>query len=284
MTDSSPVLAQAWAAQTTASAAAAVTVRTLQEVADLAQVRELFEQIWRPTNTGPTFGVDLLRALGTSGNYVAGAFQGGDLVGASMGFFAAPAEATLHSHITGVGAAVRGGRVGFALKVHQRAWALAQGVRRITWTFDPLVARNAYFNIGKLGVEPVSYLEDFYGPLQDGINAGTASDRLYVHWPLEQAEVADACAGQPARITVPDGAEVALGRSPDGRPEPGPAGTETVLVAVPADIEKTRAADPQTATSWRLALREVLGGLLADGARIVGFEASGHYVVRRARR
>ena len=71
------------------------------------------------------------------------------MVGASAGFFTAPPDAVLHSHITGVAPGQHRG-IGFPLKVHQQAWALACGVPEVVWTFDPLVARNAWFNLAKL--------------------------------------------------------------------------------------------------------------------------------------
>ena len=74
--------------------------------------------------------------------------------------------------------------VGYALKLHQRAWALQRGIATITWTFDPLVRRNAYFNLAKLGVRATRYLPNFYGAMQDPINAGDDTDRLLVDWDL----------------------------------------------------------------------------------------------------
>ena len=67
----------------------------------------------------------------------------------------------------------------------------------IVWTFDPLVARNAWFNLARLGALPTGYLEDFYGPMTDAINAGMASDRLLLTWRLDDPAVAAACAGRP---------------------------------------------------------------------------------------
>ena len=72
-----------------------------------------------------------------------GAFAGTRMVGASAGFFSAPPDPALHSHITGVAPGGQHRGIGFALKLHQRAWALARAVPVIVWTFDPLVARNA---------------------------------------------------------------------------------------------------------------------------------------------
>ncbi|MFE7121245.1 GNAT family N-acetyltransferase, partial [Streptomyces sp. NPDC057654] len=103
---------------------------------------------------------------------------------------------------------------------------------------------------------------------------------LLVTWPLEAPETVAACAGRPA---APDtaGAVTGLSVSPAGRPVRGTLDGPAVLVAVPEDIEKLRAADPACGASWRSALREVLGGLLADGARVTGFDRTGGYIVER---
>ncbi|MEV4251230.1 hypothetical protein AB0J63_48570 [Streptosporangium canum] len=81
-------------------------------------------------------------ALSHSGNYVVGAYSGEQLVGAAAGFFGAPVS--MHSHVTG---ALPGHEAGYALKLRQREWALARGLQRITWTFDPLICRDAYVNL-----------------------------------------------------------------------------------------------------------------------------------------
>src|SRR5262245_50269041 len=166
-----------------AALSAGVTVRALSDLAELEQVVELLSGIWgRPEN--PPMTLELLRAFTKAGNYVGGAFEDGRLVGACVGFFHAPNEDTLHSHIAGVSRTASGRSIGFALKLHQRAWALAHGVAEIAWTFDPLVARNAYFNLAKLGAVPTEYLTNFYGAMSDDINGADDSDRLLVRWRL----------------------------------------------------------------------------------------------------
>jgi predicted GNAT superfamily acetyltransferase len=245
-------------------------IRELTSLADFAAVARLFDEIWRPGPDERTVTVDLLRALTKAGNYVAGAFDGDRLAGAALGFFGPPATGTLHSHIAGVSPAARG--LGFALKLHQRQWALDRGVTTIAWTFDPLVSRNAYFNLAKLGATPVEYLANFYGLMSDEINAGDDSDRLLVHWDLRRP-----VGGAALDLSK---AVVALDRSGE-LPLPGSADGETVLIAVPADIEKLRTADPPAARAWRRALRAVLQPLLASGACVAGFDRSGWYVVTR---
>jgi predicted GNAT superfamily acetyltransferase len=260
---------EATRAAVAAAAAADVVVRELCQMERLKAAQRLFEEVWRPAEGGPSpMTGELLRALAHARCYVVGAFAGARLVGASAGFFTAPPEPALHSHITGVAPGREHRGVGFALKVHQRAWALARGLDTVVWTFDPLVARNAWFNLAKLGATPTGYLEDFYGPMTDAINAGTASDRLLLTWWLQDPAVAAACAGTPRQPPVPPGAEPALDAGPDLEPVARTTGAPAVTVAVPPDIERL---DPERRRAWRAAVRQALGGRLAKGAVVTGF-------------
>jgi predicted GNAT superfamily acetyltransferase len=262
-----------------------VHIRNLVELDDLEQVYRLYDQIWRPDPANPPITTEFLRALAHSGNYVAGAYLGTDLVGACAGFFASPAGHTLHSHVTGVATGLHGRNVGFALKTHQRAWALERGISVITWTFDPLVCRNAYFNVAKLGARPRTYLPNFYGKMRDGINGDGDSDRLLVEWPLTDAGVDRACRGEPAYSDAASlrtaGAQVALDADSRGLPVTADTQSKTVLVRVPRDIEALRLSAGPGPRQWRVAVRQVLGGLLDNGGAVTGFDRSGWYVIRR---
>jgi len=269
-----------------AAQAAGVSVRALTDLADLERVVALLSDIWgRPEN--PPMTLELLRAFTKAGNYVGGAFEDGRLVGACVGFFHAPNEDTLHSHIAGVSRSASGRSIGFALKLHQRAWALAHGVAEIAWTFDPLVARNAYFNLVKLGAVPTEYLTNFYGAMSDDINGADDSDRLLVRWRLLDPRVELACAGGGAGAVADEelaaGAVVALGIGSGGRPDPGRLDGATSLVAVPHDIERLRVTEPELAWQWRSAVRHTLSTLVSRGDRIDGFDKTGWYVVRSGR-
>jgi predicted GNAT superfamily acetyltransferase len=251
-----------------AAGAAGVVIHELRRHEERKAARRLFEDVWRPeVGDPPPMTAELLRALGHAGNYVVGAFAGARMVGASAGFFTAPPECALHSHITGVAPGEEHRGIGFALKLHQRAWALARGVPLVVWTFDPLVARNAWFNLAKLGALPTAYLEDFYGPMTDAVNAGTASDRLLLAWRLGDPAVAAACAGRP-RQPPPVQAEAALAVGPDREPVATATDAAAVTVAVPPELE---ALGPQLRRAWRTAVREALGGRLAAGAAVTGF-------------
>jgi predicted GNAT superfamily acetyltransferase len=286
-----PVRRIVGAANDAASAAAkasGVQIRELSELADLQRFCALVDEIWHPKPGNEPVTAEFLRALAHAGNYVAGAFLGDGLVGVSVGFFASPAARAMHSHLAGVSSRLPGKHIGFALKLHQRAWALSRGVTAITWTFDPLVCRNAYFNIAKLAARPVEYLPDFYGAMEDDINSGDDSDRLLVHWSLADDSVARASRGVSSGADAGDlraaGAVVALDCDPSGFPatvDTGDSTASTVLVGVPQNIETTRRDNREAAQQWRRAMRQVLGGLMADGGRVTGFDRSGWYVVER---
>ena len=285
LSDEHAVADQALVAAEAAARSAGVRIRELREIAELEEVVRLYDGIWRRSGASP-INTELLRAFAKAGNYIAGAFDGPALVGACVGFFSAPADGALHSHIAGVSTAVRGRAVGFALKQHQRAWALRRGVAVIAWTFDPLVSRNAWFNLVKLSAAPVEYLTNFYGGMRDGINGSDDSDRLLVHWNLAAPAVIAAAQGsnRPADAVreEADGAVVALGVSSVGSPVRGPLDGMVSLVAVPPDIEAMRVSDPDRAREWRVGVRDTLDTLMATGGTLTGFDRAGWYVVHRS--
>ena len=249
---------------------AQVEVRLLAGLAELLPVDDLFVEVWGPGTE--RMGIELLRALSHGGGYVAGAFRGDELVGASVAFVGDHRGPALHSHQTGVSPAAQGLGVGRALKFHQRDWALARGLDLITWTFDPLVRRNAWFNLGTLGARPDEYLVDFYGAMSDGINVGDESDRLYACWRLSRRQASPTAAQLSA-------AEVVVAEE-GGRPVVTSSDARFVLIGTPLDIERLRRTDPAASREWRLALREHLGRAIARGS-VVGFTESGEYVVDR---
>jgi predicted GNAT superfamily acetyltransferase len=255
----------------------AVVVRTLDRIADIAAAEALFAATW-PGQPPATAG--LMRAIEHAGGYVAGAYLGDTLVGAAAAFLASHPIPGLHSHVAAVTPAARGRGVGYALKVHQRAWAAEHGLQAVTWTFDPLVRRNAWFNIGKLGAGIAEYLVDFYGRMDDGINDGDESDRLLAVWPVEGGDGHD-------RIGLHDHGEVGVVlEEVDGRPVVRQAGEHgvggaLVSVATPPDVETLRRTDPALAHAWRIAVREALEPRLRTG-RVVGFTRGGSYLVTTA--
>lgn len=268
-----------------------LVVRDLDGVADLEALAELFQLVWSAPTVDEVINSSTMRALAHAGNYVAGAYRSGELLGGAVGFLGLDADGVhLHSHVAGVRPGGQSKGVGRALKQHQRVWALRRGIRRVYWTFDPLVSRNAYLNLQKLGGLPEAYLPNFYGELNDGINSGEATDRLCLRWQLDSPRAVAAARDQ---LTAPDAAALRaagavaivdrVGDNPVTHDEgsPAAAGGAPLLVALPPDIEELRARRPEVAAAWRDTVRRALVGALESGYRFDGFARDGWYVLVR---
>lgn len=225
-----------------------VEIRPLHAAAQMHAASALLSEVWGGDRTG--MPANLLRALAHAGNYAVGVYDGERMIGASVGFLATPEDLSLHSHITGIRAAFRGQGLGRMLKQHQREWALARGIGRITWTFDPLVARNAAFNLRVVGARVGEYYVDHYGAMDDGVNRGDETDRIFAVWDLDAPSV------PPREQDI------------------------VTTVEVPADIELLRREAPGEALDWRYRVREAFVGLLEDGFVVGGFDDRGYLFVR----
>ena len=226
-----------------------IDVQTVGTPAQAAEASALFDKVWDATSM---VSPEVIVAALHSGGYCALARRNGEVVGAS--FALASDRGVLHSHVTGVARDHAKAGIGAQLKRHQWFWAQSHDYRAITWTFDPLVRRNAWFNLVKLGARVESYHEDFYGQLTDSINAGEHSDRLLVQWSV----------------------------SVTGDPQPGTfvvANRDDVVVDTPPDIESLRRTDRGAALEWRSRQRESFALLLNPGARIRGLNDEYGYVI-----
>ncbi|GAA2883557.1 GNAT family N-acetyltransferase [Microbacterium esteraromaticum] len=224
------------------------TIRDLDTVELIIDAQELLDSI-RGENRVIDAGT--LRALQHSGNYVVGLFDDSDgqerMVGASIAFFGEPGKRTMHSHITALLPEYRGRGWGRELKEHQRQWAFSREVGSITWTYDPLVARNAHFFLTVLGARVSGYSVNRYGIFGGG-DAGDESDRLDVQWAL-------------ADIAKPPASESVV-----------------ATLEIPDDIEAMRVSDPDAAHEWRLRLRGEMEELLGRGLKIAGFDNERGYL------
>jgi predicted GNAT superfamily acetyltransferase len=260
------------------------SIRELVEIEDLRELAELFAVVWGRPGEAP-INSDILKALAHSENYVAGAYIDNRLAGGLVGWFGGvpPHELHLHSHILGVLRGSEAHGLGFELKQHQRRWCLSRDVTVMEWTTDPLVRRNAYFNLTKLGANAGEYLVNVYGEMSDSINAGEESDRLLISWRLDSpsAEAAATGAGPepPIDDLRRDGAIVALSVGEAGQPVTGGASARVLLCEVPEDIVALRSSDPMLARSWRMALRQTLTEAMAAGYEVTGATRSGWYVL-----
>ncbi len=224
---------------------------------ELEDASRLISRIW--DDDDPKAPTSLLRALTHAGNFVAGAFDNGRLVGVSFGFVGLhDGELHLHSHITGVDGAFRGRSLGYALKLFQRAWALERGLDTVLWTADPLVRSNAVFNLAKLGATMVAYHENFYGVLDDGMNAGE-SDRVVLQWDLTSVRAERAAVGRSRGSRRRRGHGGPAGRRPNGSPESAEPEGDVLRAWLPPDIVRLRDEAPSDAADWRSAVRDHSG-------------------------
>jgi predicted GNAT superfamily acetyltransferase len=157
-----------------------------------------------------------MRAALHAGALVAGAFVGRELVGFAYGFPALPHETDLtgpglHSHMAAVVPEARGLGAGRRLKWYQRRWCVEHGMNWVTWTFDPLQARNARLNLHHLGAVVHEYQVDFYGVLGGVLSGDLPTDRFVALWDLTSPHVRAAAARDPAAAAylLPDDAVVA---------------------------------------------------------------------------
>lgn len=175
------------------------------EIRECATVDELAEcvQLQRDVFALPEVELSPVRHLivtKNAGGFTLGAYQGERLAGFVL---SVPAimrgEPAFYSHMTGVRAEFQSLGIGAKLKWAQRTRALTEGVKNIKWTFEPVKARNAYFNLEKLGAIVAEYEVNFYGvdyTTAPGQEIGLASDRLFAEWHLESPKVCALAAGE----------------------------------------------------------------------------------------
>jgi predicted GNAT superfamily acetyltransferase len=206
-------MSEAWELARAAAGGAGVQLRPLPTVGDADLINDVIEATWG----GQRIDREVVRALAASGNVSWGAFDGERLIGFVLGWAGVDDEGLhVHSHMLAALPERRHRGVGYALKLAQRAQALDQGISLVRWTFDPLVARNAWLNIGKLGAVVDRFERDYYGAMTDDLNAGERSDRFLVRWELERPPGPRAVPGAATEIPIPPDLYELRQRDPDG--------------------------------------------------------------------
>jgi chorismate synthase len=243
-----------------------LVVRELSGLAEFTAAQAVAQQVWgfEDRQLPSTFD---LQVVGHVGGMTAGAFLGGKLVGFVHGL----ARTNLgkpchHSHLLAVRPKFRGRGVSVRLKFFQRAWCLARGIRRVTWTYDPLLVRNARLNLVRLRARARTFLPNVYGEL-GGLYGGLPTDRFEVHWDLDRPEVERAARGI---APEPRDAEDLPRASPRHLPA-----ARRVAMEIPAGGPALYAADPAAARRARATLRRTARALFDRGYEAVGLVARG---------
>jgi predicted GNAT superfamily acetyltransferase len=267
-----------------------ITIRPLDSLDDLRAVEQLQRQVWN-SNDLEIAPLHVLTTVIHNGGLLLGAFDDDRLVGFVFGFLGAdetqpsrPALARLKhcSHMLGVLPEYRDKGAGYQLKLAQREFVLQQGIRLITWTYDPLESRNARLNIARLGAVCHTYQRNLYGEMTDALNAGLPSDRFQVDWWITSARVKERLFGQRAALVLDsflsagtpilNPSDVA---PDDGLPRPvhdprSPDGA-FALVEIPSDFQALKTHDWLLARAWRQHTREIFEDAFAAGYLVTDF-------------
>ncbi|HLA06401.1 MAG TPA: GNAT family N-acetyltransferase [Anaerolineales bacterium] len=262
----------------------APVIKILETPEDMNAVETLQRAVWPDSETDIVPAHMLITAV-HNGGLVAGAFMEDQLIGFVFGF--PGLESTPDgprpkhcSHMMGVHPDHRDSGVGFALKRAQWQMVRHQGLDHITWTYDPLLSRNAHLNISKLGAVCNTYRRSEYGEMRDGLNAGLPSDRFQVDWWINTRRVERRLSKRPRKALKLDNfskADLHPLYSPHFQaggwlrpPEHfAPFEERLALAEIPNDFSSLKAADFPLARDWRFFTREVF-----ETAFVAGFIAT----------
>ena len=281
-------------------------IRPLKTLEDFHAAEEVQRAAWDSDNLD-IVPLHLMLTIAKNGGAALGAFAQDQLIGFVLGFlgtsnrYGAEAPATVKlkhcSHQLGVLPAWQSRGVGYALKVAQREAVLNQGVRLITWTYDPLESKNARLNIAKLGAVCNTYIRDYYGELRDDLNRGLPTDRFQVDWWIASRRIETRLTRHRPPLKLQHYLDVgapiinAAQWNDDNLPvcrdpiEPPP--TDRFLVEFPANFQAIRRADHALAVEWRLHLRSICEAAFASGYTVIdclhdpGPRARSFYVMLR---
>ncbi len=267
-------------AESTQGGRVALEFRRLDTPEEFRAAEEVQRLAWGLTTDAPV-PAPLLRAIQDNGGLILGAFAPEALVGFTLGFLGRDATKIYHySHMTGVRPAAQNRQVGFALKSLQRLEVLRSGLDEIRWTFDPLQAKNAFFNVRRLGGQPDRYYPRYYGPMGDRLNEGLDTDRLRLVWSLRHPRVEARLRGGHPEAAQDESrwresqalVETAIGSSGLRRPVTVHRPDQPrAQIEIPVDLESVRTRDGGSTRRWRETTREAFTSAFAAGYRVDDF-------------
>jgi predicted GNAT superfamily acetyltransferase len=257
-----------------------IRLRRLRTLDEYRACEALQEETWGKEYTDRVPS-SILLVTQKIGGLTAGAFDEQDsLVAFVFGITGYTGGTPVHwSDMLAVRPAVRGLGIGTRLKWFQRAEMLKLGVRRISSTFDPLVARNANLNLNLLGASIDEYVPDMYVESESRLHRGLGMDRCVVAWLITSPHVEAIAAGNPPPAREPDPALPVVNSErhrsgvvrPVARP---PVESADVLIEIPADIELVRDDSVETARLWRQSTRAAFLHYLHHGYGVRSFVRS----------
>ena len=259
-----------------ATETSSIVIRDIETVSAIREVESLEKEVWG-CDDRDIVPLTALIAIREVGGILIGAFDGPTLVGFAFGFVGREeGEIVHHSHMLAVKPTHRSHNLGYRLKLAQREHALEQGIKRMTWTFDPLQSLNAHFNFGKLGVLSDRYKVDFYGEVTSSPLHQLGTDRLWVSWLLDTPRVRERVEQNLAPHYDSDG-ETLIRCSDTNQPLRVAKVAEivenagTATIEIPDDINSIERADPNLARQWRDETRHTFSEALSAGFVVKDF-------------
>lgn len=273
-----------------------IRIRLAETRADFEAAVSLQRAVWGLSDLEIASAIQLIATTHAGGTLQLAETADGDTLGFAYAFPSLRGgTAHLHSDMLAVLPEHQKRGVGVRLKWAQREEALKRGLTLITWTFDPLQARNAHLNLRRLGAVATEFFEDFYGVTSAALHHGLPTDRLLVHWHLDSERVAElAQQGEPSRtVPAPPQPRINEVRWQAGWPVSSEPRTDLeapgLLLEIPPDWDILCQAAPRVAEDWHGKVRRALRAYFGRGYRGSGFaptEEAGRrrplYVLTRA--
>lgn len=259
-------------------------IRPLKTLDEFHAAEELQRAAWGSADIDIA-PLHVMLTIAKNGGVVLGAFTPDQLIGFVYGFLGASDRAATKlkhtSHQMGVLPEWQSRGVGYALKVAQREAVRQQGLRLITWTYDPLESKNAHLNIARLGAVCNTYIRNYYGELRDDINLGLATDRFQVDWWIASQHVEAHLARPRASLSLQhyldDGATILNAVAWNDRDLPvcadpiEPQLPDRFLVEFPADFQAIKRTDNALALAWRAHLRLLCETAFASSFTVIDY-------------
>lgn len=257
-----------------------ITIRDIEQISEMRDVEELQREVWA-SNDLDIVPLTMLAATREVGGILIGAFDGSALVGFAYGFVGYEnGHPVHHSHMLGVNRSYRNFNLGYKLKLAQRERVLAQGIARMTWTFDPLQSLNAYFNFNKLGVVADQYKVNFYGETTSSFLHQIGTDRLWASWLLDSERVQKRLEIEKSKDTQFDVenivslVQVGASNEPRRNELAGIFDEERLVLEIPIDINALQNEDLDLAMKWREATRQAFTEAITAGYFVEEFYRS----------
>ena len=245
----------------------------------MREVEQLQRDIWGVDDL-EVYPALALKPQTEVGGILMGAFAEGRMVGFVFGFPGIlDGETIIHSDMLGIKEEYRSNNLGYLLKLAQREAALVRGVKRVTWTFDPLQSRNAHFNFAKLGVIADRYYVDYYGVTSSFLHR-FGTDRLWVTWMLDSERVKEHVLGSAIARPELEGLPRLVRVGDELEPVEGdPIGGEQLIIEIPGELKAHH-------ERWRETTRAAFTTAIDKGFVVEEFyisedRAVGSYVLRQ---